>query len=113
MERREWRIVERPHGVGNLKKGKGAIAGVIYSIIVKKEIIIIDNFGSDRQEIDGMGRIEGNLRFIDKSIKVGIEEIFTLELSDGREFDISIDMTNPLVTDYKFIIRDAKGFKVK
>jgi hypothetical protein len=112
MERRERRIVERQNGAGNLKNGKDIIAGVIYSIIVTKEVIVIDNFDG-RSEVDGVGQINGNLKFIEKGIKVEPEEIYTLELSDGREFDISIPLANFPSKDYEFIVRDGSRFRMK
>lgn len=113
MEKRINRIVERPSGVGNLKRGNEIIAGVIYSIVVTKEILISDNFDG-HSEIDlDIGQINGRLKFIEKGIKIEPEEILTLQLSDGREFDISLPLVNFPARDYEFIVRDGKNFKIK
>jgi hypothetical protein len=111
MGKRERRVVERPRGIGNLKKGNEIIAGVTYSIIVSKDIIIINNFDG-YSEVDGVGQINGRLKFVEKDIKIEPDEIYTLELADGREFDISIPLANFPSKEYEFILRDGKNFKI-
>jgi len=110
MERRERRIVERPHGVGELKKDNEIIAEVRYFMRVTRDVIITDNFDG-HSEIDGMGQIDGSLQFIEKNKEINSEEIYTLSLIDGREIDISIPLADFPNKEYKFIVRD--GNKVK
>ena len=112
MERRVKRIVERPHGVGELKKGNEIIAAVIYSMTVMREMIIIDNFDG-RTEVDGVGQINGSLKFIEKDKIIDQEEVYTLWLADGREIDISLPLANFPSKDYEFIVRDGNRFKMK
>jgi hypothetical protein len=112
MERRERRIVEKPRGAGKIKKGDEIIAEVFYTIIVTKEVIFIDN-SDGHTEVDGVGQINGNLKFVIKEKEIDPEGVYTLELADGREFDISIPFANFQSKDYEFIVRDGKNFKVK
>lgn len=112
MERRKRRVVERPQGVGELKKGDETVATVSYSIIVKKIVIISDTFDG-HSEIDGIGEIDGSLRFIEKYQKINDDEIYTLYLSDGREIDISILLANFPSKDYEFVLRNGNRFKMK
>ena len=112
MEKKVRRIVEKPCGAGELKKGNEIIAGVLYSITVMREVIIIDNFDG-HSEVDGVGQVNGSLKFIEKDKKINPEEVYTLWLADGREIDISIPLANFPSKDYEFIVRDGNRFKIK
>jgi len=104
MQRRERRVVEQPHGVGELKEEGEIIAAVRYSLRVTRDVIITENFDGCG-EIDGMGQIDGSIPFIEKNKEINSEEIYTLSLIDGREIDISIPLSDVPYKEYKFIVK--------
>jgi hypothetical protein len=77
MEKRERRIVERLKGIGRIKKGNNVVAEVAYSILVSKDVIIIDNFDG-HQEVDGIGQINGSFRIVIAENNLNQDEVYTL-----------------------------------
>jgi hypothetical protein len=120
MERKERKIVERPWGEGELKKVNETeiIARVSYSMEVSKLVLIRDDYDGHREDDVGGIQINGKIKFIEKPQKtIEPTEDYTLWLADGRKIDIKIDIyilpDNFPSKDYKFILRDGNGFKMK
>ena len=110
-ERREMRIIDTLKGIGRLRKGDQIIAEATYVISVFKEFIIVDTFGSPPKEVEGMGHIKGSFRVINPVQKVKPDEVYILELSDGRK--IHTMMPPFIVPDKEIEIypMGAEGFK--
>ncbi len=95
-----------------MKKNNEVIADVSYALTVIETILIPEVWGSQNR-VEGIGEIKGTFRIIDEQAKVKPDEVYTLELSDGREIDI---MTPPLIipdTETKIFVRDAGKFHTK
>jgi len=83
-ERRETRRIDTLKGIGKLRKSDQIIAEVTYVIFLYKEFIIVDSFGSSPKEVEGMGHIKGNFKIIMAFQEIKPNEVYTLELTDGR-----------------------------
>jgi len=80
--RRHTKVVERLHGLGKLHTRAGdLVAEVGYSIQVRQEFI---------EGIKGQKDWWGTLSLIDKTLVLGHEHEYTLELKDGTKVDIII-----------------------
>ena len=108
MVRKLNKIIERPAGIGELKKENENIATVEYSMKVMREIII-----TEEAEIEGFIQLNGKIRFINEYKPVEPDEIYTLRLKDGRQIDISLPLVNFPGKDFEFIVRNRTGFEPK
>ncbi len=74
------KIIERPKGVGILKKDGKYVANVQYSVMVVQEY----EKGDELHEVEGQGEITGQFTIISGDVGNIFHDVFTLELQDGR-----------------------------
>lgn len=110
MEKKIRRVVERPSGTGTLFRKEDPIGKVSYNLTVSKEFIVIENFGEDRSEVEGMGEINGTVTFFGDGVGFMPEGNFRLKLEDGRELVIFL---HPGQKTHKIAVRDASNFSKK
>ena len=108
MEKRVRRVVERPQGAGEIYRGDKKIGDVSYSLIVEKEYIIEDSFGSPPIEIESMGSINGTITFFGQDVGFMPEGTFQLKLKDGRELGVSL---LPGHKTYRIAVSDSSKFR--
>lgn len=111
MEKREKKIVDTLKGMGKLRKGDQIIAEVTYVVLVLKEFITVDPFGSSPKLVEGMGQIKGTYRIFNPTEKVKPDETYTLELSDGKKIDTIMPSLILPGQDIQIYFVKAEGFK--
>jgi len=110
-ERKETRKIDTLKGIGKLRKDDQIIAEATYVIFVYKEFIIADSFESSPKEIEGMGHIKGSFRVINPVQKIKPDEVYTLELSDGRKVDTMMPSLILPDREIEIYLMKAEGFK--
>lgn len=100
------RIIERPKGVGVLKKDGKHIADVQYSLMVVQEYEKVDEL----HEVEGQGEITGQFTIVSGDVGNIFYDVFTLELQDGRILGVNAMLENG--KNFSITVNDASKFQL-
>jgi hypothetical protein len=109
MNKKTYKTIESPGGIGELRKAGARVAKVFYRLKVRKEIT-----GSNPETL-GEAEISGELTVsqdepmqsqVLRSVAAG--DLLTLTLSDGRQINIHVSKTNEFSDAFQ-IIPDHSG----
>ncbi len=107
MNRRTSKVIERPVGTGEICKAGEHVAGVLYRLEVRQEILISESLNG-QQELPGQLEISGEVTVSEaERMQAQVMQIMnsgsllTLHLSDGRTLDIYAPSADPISGTYR------------
>ena len=116
MESKSYRVIERPLGAGEIRKGGEHLADVFYRLQVIQCITLIES-SNRKVEIPGQIEISGQLHVKEANgmhfkVMQGISPggLLTLHLSDGRRLDVYVIKSDSTKGIYRIVCGSSRGF---